>query len=209
MPSRSEPVEPEILLTHRGVPVYRTYRDDNVEEGLRTFWFTLDPFYGTDSGAEFDVRTLPTWQPPEHPPFLSGEMTEQERADREAAWERYRADNTEEKAIHAAITRALGSGHLDPYRCPLSWCKALVPNCRLEPGNICPVCHRGPSTLWIPSPSTTSHSPRQVTLAITCSLQAASEEEAITVLTTAIRAAIPTVTFLPPTPQEPSHVAAA
>jgi hypothetical protein len=40
MPYRSDFVDPEILITYRDVPVYRTYRDDELDDGPTTFFFS-------------------------------------------------------------------------------------------------------------------------------------------------------------------------
>jgi hypothetical protein len=55
---------PAVYLVHRGLTVYRVYRNDNVEEGEREHWFTLDPHEGSDEcnhgdQGVFDVRRLP------------------------------------------------------------------------------------------------------------------------------------------------------
>ena len=52
--------DPEIMLEHRGVTVYRLYYNDNVAAPMR-FWFTIDPTdTGFDAGDQhtetFDVR---------------------------------------------------------------------------------------------------------------------------------------------------------
>ena len=202
MPYTTEFVEPEILFTHRGLPVYKTYRNDEFGEGARNFWFTLDPLHGTDSGCEFDVRDLPTWQPPEHPPFLCGAMTDQERIDREAAWKRYHADEIEENAIIAAITQALDHGDLAPHHCAVAWCNALVPKHNLGPDNRCPLCREGACTPWAPPPPGPPQPRERFTTQISCSVEASSETDATNRLAAAIRSAIPDVCFLPPDAQE-------
>lgn len=61
MPYSSQWVDPELFLSHRGIKVYHTYKDDDMEQGSRTYWFTLDPLEGEGTGGEalFDVRDLP------------------------------------------------------------------------------------------------------------------------------------------------------
>ncbi len=163
MPYTNEFVEPEIFLTHHNIPVYRTYRNDDFEDGPRTFWYTLDVNRGTDSRCEFDVRELPTWQTPDHPLYVSGEMTDEERAAREAAWAGWHADRVEEKAIIAAIQHALDSGELAPYRCPVSWCDALIPRRNLDADNRCPECGKGICSPWIPPAPDPRHGSYRVT----------------------------------------------
>jgi hypothetical protein len=55
-------VEPELALEHKGILVYRAYKDDDADEPLR-FWFALYP-WGIEDNAlriEFDARTLKAW----------------------------------------------------------------------------------------------------------------------------------------------------
>lgn len=120
---------PKRFLTRKGLVVYCTYKDDDVDNGPHTFWFTLDPEVGDEAGIEdgqveprFDARELPTWAEPAHPPFLSppGGSKEDYEAYRakhdtpenRAAWEKYHADRVEEKAVRAAIRAAIDSGAL-------------------------------------------------------------------------------------------------
>ena len=61
MPYATEWVEPEELLTHKGVTVWHTYWDDEVEQGINGYWFTLDALVGLVDGDElwvFDFRDL-------------------------------------------------------------------------------------------------------------------------------------------------------
>lgn len=60
MPYSTEWVEPEELLTHKGVTVWHTYKDEDVEQGPSGYWFTLEPTEGYE-GDElwvFDFRDL-------------------------------------------------------------------------------------------------------------------------------------------------------
>lgn len=64
MPYYSEWVEPEVFIEHNGVTVYRVYKNDNLDEGVRSYWFTVDP-ENTNAdetshgdGGSFDVRHL-------------------------------------------------------------------------------------------------------------------------------------------------------
>lgn len=59
MPYKTIWVEPEVFLEHNGVTVYHTYKDDDIEEGARCYWFTLQELGGEYEGA-FDVRDLDT-----------------------------------------------------------------------------------------------------------------------------------------------------
>ena len=63
MPINSEWVEPEELLTHKDVTVWLTYKDDDVNQGARSCWYTMDVLEGedSDSPAVFDIRDLSTY----------------------------------------------------------------------------------------------------------------------------------------------------
>lgn len=58
MPYRTEWQEPEVFLEHNGVTVYHTYKDDDIEQGPRTYWFVTGKHEGEDEA--FDVRDLET-----------------------------------------------------------------------------------------------------------------------------------------------------
>lgn len=60
MPYSSEWVEPEVFMEHNGTKVYHIYKDDDIDQGPRFYWFTLDPVNGSDTDQEhvFDVRDL-------------------------------------------------------------------------------------------------------------------------------------------------------
>ena len=49
-------VPASLVLAYRGVSVYHTYRNDEVDQGERTFRFVLDPEHGESEA--FDVRDL-------------------------------------------------------------------------------------------------------------------------------------------------------
>ena len=196
MPYTNEFVEPEILCTHHHIPVYKTYRNDALDEGARTYWYTLDASHGTDSRCEFDVRELPTWQAPDHPPYVSGELTDEDRAAREAAWARWHADRAEEKAIIAAIQQALDTGDLAPYRCPVPWCDALIPKRNLEADTRCPECHEGICIPWIPTAPDAQHGSYRLTATLECALEAPGESQAADHLAAAIRTGIPDARLL-------------
>lgn len=63
MPYQTVSVDAELYLTHAGVSVYHTYKDDDAEQPSRTFWFVLCPDMGEDDA--FDVRELESG--PEYP----------------------------------------------------------------------------------------------------------------------------------------------
>lgn len=64
MPYELTWVEPEVVLTHNGVTIYHTYKNDEVDQGQMQFWFTTDGFSDVDE-FKFDVRDLPAKSNPE------------------------------------------------------------------------------------------------------------------------------------------------
>jgi len=56
MPYRWVPAS--VFLEHRGVTVYHVYKDDDVEQGARQYWFGVREDC-SDSDDAFDVRSLP------------------------------------------------------------------------------------------------------------------------------------------------------
>lgn len=63
MPWRTDWVDPEVFLRHKGVTVYHSYKDNTASQPLR-YWYTTNPEYsetsfsGKSDPYEFDVRML-------------------------------------------------------------------------------------------------------------------------------------------------------
>jgi len=56
-------IPPEVALEYKGVTIYHIYKNDDMEQGKRTFWFGKS-VEATDRGDDdntIDVRTLPTF----------------------------------------------------------------------------------------------------------------------------------------------------
>ena len=73
------------------------------------YWYTFDRVVGdqdSGDGVSFDVRELSTWKAPEHPPFIDGDATPENRK----AWMDYQCSGAERKAIG----KALDNGELKP-----------------------------------------------------------------------------------------------
>lgn len=60
MPYEQIWVKPEKLLKHKGVTVYHTYKNDDLENGARCEYFVTDPHKGDDES--WHVRDLSNWK---------------------------------------------------------------------------------------------------------------------------------------------------
>ncbi len=58
MPTRTEYVPAEVYLKHNDVTVYHVYKDNDVENGIREYWF--DTAEDSDDDNGFDVRDIAT-----------------------------------------------------------------------------------------------------------------------------------------------------
>ncbi|MCO5067052.1 MAG: hypothetical protein M9924_22055 [Rhizobiaceae bacterium] len=82
MPYVTESRPAELFMEHKGVEIYHVYRNDDLHEGPRTYWFAVhddgqdDNAHGTD--GVFDVRCLPDPgnSPPlaDQPPFIGADQ---------------------------------------------------------------------------------------------------------------------------------------
>ena len=63
MPYTTEWVSNEVAFEVDGVTVFHVYKNDDMSEGRRTYWFTLDE-NGNEADDAFDVRDLPV--PPDY-----------------------------------------------------------------------------------------------------------------------------------------------
>ena len=113
MPARTITVEPEVSLSHAGVVVHHTYKDDDFDAGRNRYWFTLDSASDDASVCmrEFDVPCKSMLQA--HPPFTSMsepryfDASPEERAGIEAQWKDWLKDGGgEEQAIRAVLISA-------------------------------------------------------------------------------------------------------
>jgi len=64
MPMSWEP--PEIFVEHKGVIIFHVYKDDEMQNGQREYWYTTSESGGEGSGFEFDVRELPEYDSTDH-----------------------------------------------------------------------------------------------------------------------------------------------
>ena len=51
------------FTTHKGITIYRIYKNDEVDCGMRDYWFGLAPDSSDEGMDSFDIRELPTWDP--------------------------------------------------------------------------------------------------------------------------------------------------
>lgn len=58
-------VPAEVFLTHADRQVFHVYRNDDVGQGVRQYWYSVvEESSETDLANSFDVRDLPQWSPP-------------------------------------------------------------------------------------------------------------------------------------------------
>jgi hypothetical protein len=120
MPTQTQWIPPEIFLTHNGVTIYHTYKDDDVDQGPQTYWYTTRN--DADEG-KFDVRELDVEarrRLEQHPPFLSDDnpayraAPPKQRAQWKRQWQAWQAPGGgEEQAIRAILKEAIERGKLD------------------------------------------------------------------------------------------------
>jgi hypothetical protein len=114
MPFKTAWEGPELFVEHKGVKVFHTYKDDDVNQGQRCYWLTVNAECGMTARVcedqpcrhVFDVRGLSTWREPEHPPYCTENNTPQNHA----SWERYWKQ--EAHAIKASVVAAIDRGEL-------------------------------------------------------------------------------------------------
>jgi hypothetical protein len=115
MPTQTVWIDPELFLEHQSVKVFHTYKDDDVNQGQRCYWLTVNPQCGVTAGVcedqpcqhVFDVRELSTWQATVQSPHCTDENNTPQN---HAAWERYWTQ--EAQVIKAAVIAAIDRGEL-------------------------------------------------------------------------------------------------
>lgn len=123
MPYSTAWVDPAIFMKHGSATVFCTYKNDDVEQGPNKYRFSLHDLCGMESCTcdggtcrnVFDVRDLPGWTEPSHPPFLSGEHDTPENR---RAWEKHYQDRVEETHIENVIRDAFLRGFLSAPSAP-------------------------------------------------------------------------------------------
>ena len=97
--------------------IFRTYKDDDFDQGASDFEFKLAILSGTkkekfeyDELPCFDVKFLPNWTEPPHPPFCVGEDDTPENRE---AWAIYHRDEIKERHVEKVIKQAMELGYLE------------------------------------------------------------------------------------------------
>lgn len=62
MPWKTKYVDAELFVEHGGVRIYHCYRNDEVGQGVRTYWYSRIADASESGPNSFDVRELPEWQ---------------------------------------------------------------------------------------------------------------------------------------------------
>ena len=66
MPYRTFWVEPCIALEHNGVTIYHVYKNDDIDDVIRSFVYGYDVNCTDDGDFTFDVRELPFYDKQKH-----------------------------------------------------------------------------------------------------------------------------------------------
>lgn len=119
MPFKNEWVDPEIFITYKNIVVYRTYDDDNFENGPRGYVYTTQGGVD-DSDYCFDVRSLDVPSKNElrkHPPYLGTAnpdwktATSDQKKEWRKQWDAWNSEGGgEETVIKAIIKEAIDLG---------------------------------------------------------------------------------------------------
>lgn len=129
MPTKTVWVKPELFLKYKKVRVWHMYKDDDWDQGPRTYDFTLkvgceemgSQISCHNSGDPcrhvFDVRDLPNWTEPPHPPFMTGpgfdKLTKRQKAALDRQWKKYHDNEVEKKHIREKLCDAVDLGFLN------------------------------------------------------------------------------------------------
>lgn len=121
---------PRVFVRRRGVVVYHTYEDDDINQGPETFYFTTNRegrYDGETDQFYFDVREIATWVEPQHPEYMDAEHGGA-TPEKEAAWHVFH-NRTEPAAIRRAVRDAIDRGLLtrNGYTAPPKGVPVLPP----------------------------------------------------------------------------------
>ena len=63
MPTKYEDVAAAVAFTYKGIDIYHVYKNDDIDERVRNYYFTTEKYGCPDMGGDpaFDVRDLPTY----------------------------------------------------------------------------------------------------------------------------------------------------
>jgi hypothetical protein len=107
-------VEADPILTHKDVTVYYIFKNDDEEQGTRTYWYTVNPDAGDESSDQrgvFDVRDLSTWgNEPEFPRSNGRDFN-----DRTFQQELNQYHAEQQRMIRRAIIEAIDKGEIKPW----------------------------------------------------------------------------------------------
>jgi hypothetical protein len=116
MPYKDVWVKPDVFMRYKGVIIYYTYRYNNVNDSVSEYHYTTNEedtdYKEPGDGFVFDVRELETWIEPPHPPYVSGEMSTEERNRRQDLWDIWHKDHMTERYAKMAIRNAIKKGLL-------------------------------------------------------------------------------------------------
>jgi hypothetical protein len=106
MANKTTTIKNAKYMTYKGVTLYHTYKDDDFDNGPRTYTFTTDP-YGSEQDEAIDVRKMGTKSchrlETDRPPFRTLHMKGKELEANRKAWNTWL--NTTEPALIRQIMR--------------------------------------------------------------------------------------------------------
>lgn len=105
-------VPPKRLLSHKGVAVFCTYDDDDIDNGESLHWYTTKAKEDVNIDYSFDVRELSVWKEPPHPPFIKVEFPKSRKQRLNVEWDAYQKSGAEIKFIKEIIRLAIDNGEV-------------------------------------------------------------------------------------------------
>ena len=110
MPYETTVVPADRYLSHKGVTLFQTYKDNMKDNGPLTYTFTLDKFGSVENSI--DVRKLAGWDELKHPPFLVGENNTPENANLWVEWRKSKKEEVHiKKVLKKYIEKLLKEGY--------------------------------------------------------------------------------------------------
>ena len=105
MPYINMEVPAELFLEHNNIKIYKTYKNDDINELASDYIFVLNEFDNYAKG--FDVRFIKGWKEPKHPPFLIGKN---DTTKNKLLWDKWHREKKLEKYVKNFIISLIDNG---------------------------------------------------------------------------------------------------